>query len=213
MDERSRLRHNVRQAGYFDSRVGHFQQPIPQSIQNRTGNIVRAAGLDRNATVLDVGTGVGVLIPYFLEQGVLAENILGCDLSGSMLAIARSRFPSVRFWQGDFLDLPATGRREGNPSRRNSFTAIFFNACFANLFDSEAALTRAAGMLAPNGRVLISHPLGSGFVAGLHAGQPDIVPNLLPKRNELERYAKSSGLRIGRLEDEEDYYLAILKAP
>ena len=106
MDENSRLEHNAEQARHFDTRIDLFRQPIPDSIQARTRSIVRAARLDRNATVLDVGTGLGVLIPYLLEQGVLADNIVGCDLSRSMLAVARSRFPSVRFWQGDFLDLP-----------------------------------------------------------------------------------------------------------
>ena len=213
MDKRSRLKHNAEQARYFDTRVDLFQQPIPDSIQDRARSIVRAARLDKNTTVLDVGTGLGVLIPYLLEQGVLADNIVGCDLSRSMLAVARSRFPSVRFWQGDFLDLPQRGWDENNLKGRCSFTAIFFNACFANLFDSEAAVAQAARLLAPKGRIVISHPLGSGFVAALHAGQPDIVPNLLPKRGELERYAGSNELRIDRFEDEDDYYLAILKAP
>ncbi len=213
MDENSRLEHNAEQARHFDTRIDLFRQPIPDSIQARTRSIVRAARLDRNATVLDVGTGLGVLIPYLLEQGVLADNIVGCDLSRSMLAVARSRFPSVRFWQGDFLDLPPMGWDDKNLKGRFSSTAIFFNACFANLFDSEAAVAQAARLLAPKGRIVISHPLGSGFVASLHAGQPDVVPNLLPKRGELERYAGSNELRIDRFEDEDDYYLAILKAP
>ena len=213
MDERSRLEHNAEQARYFDTRVDLFQQSIPESIQDRTRSIVRAARLDKNSTVLDVGTGLGILIPYFLEQGVLAENIVGCDLSRSMLAVARSRFPSVRFWQGDFLELPPRGGNENDLDRRLSFTAIFFNACFANLIDSQAAIAQAARFLAAMGRLVISHPLGSGFVAALHAGEPDIVPNLLPVRGELERYARSNELRIDRFEDEHDYYLAILEAP
>ena len=77
MDERSRLKHNAEQARYFDLRVDLFQQPIPESILDRTRSLVRAARLDRNAAVLDVGTGLGVLIPYILEQGVRAENIFG----------------------------------------------------------------------------------------------------------------------------------------
>ncbi len=213
MDERSRLAHNALQALHFDSRVHLFQQPIPQAIQDRTRSTVLAAKLGRNATVLDVGTGVGVLIPYFLERGVLAENIVSCDLSSAMLAVARSRFPSVRFWQGDFLDLPARGWNEEKPERCLSFTAVFFNACFANSFDPETAIARAARLLAPAGRIVISHPLGSGFVAGLHAGEPDIVPHLLPRRWELEGYAKSSELRIDRFEDEEECYLVVLEAP
>ena len=197
MDKRSRLKHNAEQARYFDTRVDLFQQPITGPIPDRTRSIVR----------------VGVLIPYLLEQGVLAENIVGCDLSRSMLAVARSRFPSVRFWQGDFLELPPRGGNENDLDRRLSFTAIFFNACFANLIDSQAAIAQAARLFAPKGRIVISHPLGSGFVAALHAGEPDIVPNLLPVRGELERYASLNDLRVVRFEDEEDYYLAILKAP
>src|SRR5207245_15029 len=100
----------------------------------RTGLIVAAAGLSAGSTVVDVGTGTGVLIKHFLEEGVCAQDITGCDLSGNMLEEARRRYPDVNFWQGDFVEFDG-------PS--GSADAVFFNACFGNILDQDRALQTA----------------------------------------------------------------------
>lgn len=68
----------------------------------------------------------------------------------------------VRTWQGDVADLPA--------AQLQGAAAVFFNACFGNLFDQRAALLAVALKLPPTAHVVISHPLGrwAPVTAGTH---------------------------------------------
>src|SRR3989344_5901967 len=55
---------------------------------------------DENDKVLDLACGTGLNIPH-IAKVVRLENIVGIDYSESMLARARSKFPEIRFVQGD----------------------------------------------------------------------------------------------------------------
>src|SRR5271170_719597 len=126
MHQEEKQEHDRLQQSYFDERVDIFKLPIPPDVQDRTRSIIASSKLNADSRVLDVATGTGVLVEHFLAAGVKESAILGCDLSSSMLAEARSRYPAVRFWHGDFLDLPI----ETGP-----FDAVFFNACFGNFLN------------------------------------------------------------------------------
>ncbi len=99
-----RQRHNRYQQRIFDTSVECFRQAIPADVEKRTEQIVAAANLGAGDRVLDVGTGIGVLIPYIQRCGV--GRIVGCDLSAAMLSEAQERYPNVRFWCGDVVDIP-----------------------------------------------------------------------------------------------------------
>jgi len=62
--------------------------------------------LPKNARILDAGCGSGPVAAYLASRGF---DVVGVDLSSSMLAIARERAPDVEFIQHDIraLDLPA----------------------------------------------------------------------------------------------------------
>ena len=55
---------NLSQREYFNNRVGEFDVPQPAAVLNRLKNIVSSAGLSGGEVVVDIGAGVGVLIPF-----------------------------------------------------------------------------------------------------------------------------------------------------
>jgi SAM-dependent methyltransferase len=60
-----------------------------------------ASGI-RTGTVVDLGCGTGILARRMLEAGF---DVLGADISPSMLAIARAEAPGARFVEASLLDL------------------------------------------------------------------------------------------------------------
>lgn len=62
-----------------------------------------ARQLPKNATVLDAGCGAGRDAHILSKQGI---TVTGVDLSKGLLAVAREKFPTVTFVEGDLLDLP-----------------------------------------------------------------------------------------------------------
>lgn len=210
MPQPERKPHDDEQQAYFNERVDLFLQPIPEVIQNRTRTIVQAAALGPHSTVLDVGTGTGVLIQYFLEEGVSENSIVGCDLSSGMLERAQMRYPGVCFWLGDCIDF-SLEKVANLPRHIAGFSAIFFNACFGNIFDQLQALEIARNVLYPGGRIVIGHPMGARFVAALHKGEPEIVPHLLPDKEQIENFCEALHLVPGRFVDESELYIAVLQ--
>jgi ubiquinone/menaquinone biosynthesis C-methylase UbiE len=194
--------HNQYQKQYFDDNANYFEQPIPDDVEIKLGQIVAKATLNQNSFVLDIGTGMGVLIKHIIASGVLSKNIAAIDLSAKMLSKARDRYPEVQFWQGDVLDFEA---------QTNSFDAIFFNACFGNLFSPDAAVCHVSKLIKPGGCAIISHPLGNKFVSCLHDMNPDLVPRHLPKKNILEKWCSNYNLQLSEYIDEPEFYLAKLQ--
>eukprot|EP00965_Chrysotila_dentata_P177487 5862728-Pleurochrysis_carterae.AAC.1 len=116
-----------------------------------------------------------------------------------MLTHASGRFPEARFLRADICDVRLAGSKAGRADAGTSdgthdeaaaidpVDVVIFNACFGNLWSQPSALCTAASLLLPNGRVLISHPLGRGFVDELRASDPQTVPHSLPSREQLMR--------------------------
>src|SRR3954470_525703 len=110
---------------------------------------IRAALADRPfRSLLDLGTGTGRMLELF---GAEIERGLGLDLSHDMLALARARLDraglrhcSVR--QGDIYDLALP---------RDSFDVVIIHQVLHFLDDSLRAITTAARVLRPGGRLLV----------------------------------------------------------
>ncbi len=202
--------HGKLQIDYFKHKADFFCQPIPEEIQERTREIARSSGISSTSCVLDVGTGTGALIKHFLELQVAPQNIVGCDLCEDMLINARARYPKVNFWCGDILDFPYPMPR-GFADHIQAFDAVFFNACFGNIYDQRAALECAEIKLSSEGKIIISHPLGAKFVRALHNAEPRIVPHLLPEKQELQELICELPLNIVQFRHEADLYLAVLE--
>jgi len=196
--------HAEAQREYFRSRISVFLQPIPEEILARTRKIAESAGLNEGSQVLDVGTGTGALIVHFLELGVKQANITGVDLSEEMLKNARERFPEVNFVRADILDADTV------IGKANQFDAVFFNACFGNIFDQKLAMAKTNALLRSGGSIIISHPLGKRFVKALHDSDPEIVPHFLSERDLLNIWSKELNMQLAEFIDEPDFYLARL---
>ena len=85
----------------FNELVDSFDTPQPQEVMGRLEQIVAAARLRPGEAVLDVGTGVGVLIP--LIKPYRPAVISACDLAERMQQRVREKYPEVRTYRGDIV--------------------------------------------------------------------------------------------------------------
>jgi len=194
-------RHVAYQKAFFDSNVDIFKTPIPDDVVERSREIVKAVVNKTPARILDVGTGIGAFIKYYLECGVTPGDIVGCDLSSAMLDEAKRRHPDIQLWQGDAVDLPTDF---------GDFDIVVFNACFGNIFDQLTVLRKSRSVLNAGGRIAISHPMGNDFVRRLKKGYPNLVFTLLPERSTLENWCVELDMSLLTFRDEAHLYLAIL---
>lgn len=110
--------------------------------------LLRIADEVRGRPILDIGVGGGRTTPFLLS---LSEDYLGIDYTPEMVAVARRRFPDVRFSETDARDLSSL-------EQANFALALFsHNGIDAVGRDDRSAVMAAVrSVLAPRGWFLFS---------------------------------------------------------
>ena len=183
----------------FNELVDVFDRPQPPEVMARLREIVSSTGLRSGEVVLDVGTGVGVLIP--LIQSYQPAAVLACDVAEKMLERVQNKYPAVRTFHADIasLDLAST-----------SLDAIFMNGMYGNVADKAAACRNAARMLRSDGRLVVSHPEGRAFIDQLRATS-DLFIESFPTREEFEALLEPLGFEVITYRDESKLYLMVAR--
>jgi ubiquinone/menaquinone biosynthesis C-methylase UbiE len=189
---------NELQRRSFDRLYRLFEPPLPEGVPERLERIVASGEISEGATVLDVGSGTGIMVP--LIRRYEPARIYACDLSSAMLGQLSRNYPYVETILADVrdLDLPDGG-----------LDAVFVNACYPNIVDKETAFTNVSRMLGPGGRLVISHPLGKAFIGVIRKSTPFPLDDF-PERADAENLLRAFGFAIKDFVDEPEFYLLVV---
>ncbi len=190
---------NLSQREYFNNRVGEFDVSQPAAVLNRLKNIVSSAGLKGGEVVVDIGAGVGVLIP--LIQAYSPSKIFACDLAEKMLERLKTKYPKVNIFHCDVAMLPL---------ENSSVDAIFLNAMYGNISDKTLACQNVTRMLKIGGRMIVSHPEGSNFVDKLRYTSPLQIESL-PSHQQFQSILNPLGLEVIFFKDKPKTYIMVAR--
>jgi demethylmenaquinone methyltransferase/2-methoxy-6-polyprenyl-1,4-benzoquinol methylase len=122
-------------------------------------------------SVLDVASGTGVLVPWYLKRG--AASITAVDISPEMVNIGKKKYPSceVNFICGDVETLSFDQKFD---------RVIVFNS-FPHFSEPERLVCRLAELLKPGGSLTVAHSMSRAQLDKHHAGSASMVSiELLP---------------------------------
>lgn len=152
-----------------------------------------AASLPKGADVLDAGCGAGRMITYLdalAQQSHRPLAIQGCDLSGSMVALAKAAHPHRRILTGDLAALPY---------EPHSFHGLLAWYSIIHMAPEElpGIFTEFSRVLRPGGRLLLGFQAGTGQRKIINAyGQGVELTACLHPVPEVRSLLQRCGFRI-----------------
>ena len=188
---------NELQREFFDKLYELFEPPLPEGVPERLEKIVASGEIVEGATVLDVGSGTGILVPLIRKYE--PARIYACDLSEAMLGRLSENYAYAETILADVRDLRLPD---------GSLDVVFVNACYPNIVDKATAFSNIGRMVRPGGRLVISHPLGKSFIENLKKGAPFPLDDF-PERAEAETLLRAFGFGVKSFVDEPELYVLV----
>jgi demethylmenaquinone methyltransferase/2-methoxy-6-polyprenyl-1,4-benzoquinol methylase len=161
-------------------------------------------GLGRGQKVLDVGTGIGILIPYLLRIIGPSGAVTAIDYAERMVEKCKLKYSHI-----PNVTIEVQNMEELNFSSE-SFDAITCFGLFPHLENKEKALYHMNRVLKPRGRLIIAHALSSLEIKVHHSKASSVVAqDILPEKPEMKRLLKNAGFDRIYIKDEPGCYLCL----
>lgn len=197
---------NQHAAGWLDR---HYLNPDTGRYDLHEAGFERLLPLLRispGATVLDVGCGTGVLVPYLLaamgRDGILYEM----DYAEAMIAENRRRHTDsrIRFLVEDIADLSLP---------ESSCDVVVCFACFPHFHDKAKALRLMQRVLRSGGHLSVAHFMSSDELRQHHRRHSAVARDGLPGRKAMQSLVTGAGLEVTQLVDESGFYFMGARKP
>ena len=158
--------------------------------------------LDQGQSILDVGTGTGVLIPYLVKAVGQDGSITAVDNSKKMIQVCRTKHPHLKnlhIMQGNI---------EKNAFSTETYDAVICFGVFPHLTNKEKSLQNINCSLKPGGKLIIAHALSSKELKAHHNNTSlTIMDDVLPEKAEMKRLLEHTGFVETIIKDEPGCYL------
>jgi ubiquinone/menaquinone biosynthesis C-methylase UbiE len=157
--------------------------------------------LEQGQTVLDVGTGTGILIPFLLKAVGSTGHVTAVDFAEKMVEVCNLKYAglsnvNITVQQVEKLGFPS-----------ESFDAVTCFGLFPHLEHKEEALRQMNRVLKPGGKLIIAHALSSEEIKAHHRNASAVAHDALPDKEEMKHLLTQAGFTQVHIIDEPGSYV------
>jgi ubiquinone/menaquinone biosynthesis C-methylase UbiE len=191
---------------YFNEQADGWDEDVTEKDTAKLEQMAGRLELKSGSTVLDVGTGTGVFIPYLFENIGKKGRIFALDFAGEMLKKARAkRFDgNIDYLQADVGKIPLSD---------GTFDSVVCYSSFPHFQDKPAALAEIKRVMKDGGKLLICHTSSRARINEVHSQIPVVEDDVLPDSIGMLLLLKAAGFTEIKVEDESESYLASAMKP
>lgn len=196
---------NPKQKDFFNQKAKVWDSITIHKLE-KVQYITELLKIQSDDRILDVGTGTGIMIPFY-EKYLVNGRVVAVDYSEKMIAIARSKYPEevhplISYRVSDVYEL----------TYDNEFDLVVCYSCFPHFVDQPLALKILSKALRKGGRLVVAHSDSARKINGVHInGGVEIENDFLPTMEILKHMMEERGLTVTFERDDEDYFICITK--
>lgn len=186
---------------YFDEKAAIWDAIIAEKNVGKLRDMAKTLALEPGSTVLDVGTGTGVFVPFLLSQIGKSGRLVCLDFAEEMLNRARAKG-----FMGNIeyicADITSTGLEN------ETFDSVVCYSSFPHFQDKPGALRQIHRVLKKGGRLFICHTSSRAEIDEIHRQIPEVQNDLIPGEPEMRQMLSAAGFADIKIDDDKDKYLA-----
>jgi ubiquinone/menaquinone biosynthesis C-methylase UbiE len=196
---------NLKKKDFFNEKAEIWDEITVHDLE-KVQYITEMLNIQGDDKILDVGTGTGIMIPFY-ERYLVNGGVVAVDYSEKMIEVARSKYPEkehpkISYLISDVYDLKYDA----------DFDIIMCYSCFPHLVDQSLALKILSKALKKGGRLVVAHSDSSKTINEVHMNSDEEVGNdCLPSMELLKQMMKKSGLEVTFERNDENYFLCIAR--
>ena len=195
---------NPKKKNFFNEKAEIWDEITVHNLE-KVQYITEMLGIHGDDRILDVGTGTGIMIPFY-ERYLVKGSVVAIDYSEKMIEVARSKYPEkehpkISYLVSDVYDLKYD----------SDFDIVVCYSCFPHLVDQTLALKILSKALKKGGRLVIAHSDSAKTINGVHMNSGEVRNDCLPSMELLKQMMKESGLEVTFERNDENYFICIAR--
>ena len=198
---------NSKKKGFFNEKAEVWDEISVHNLEKvqYISELLDIRGDDR---ILDVGTGTGIMIPFY-ERYLVNGSVVAVDHSENMIEVARSKYPEkkhpmISYLVSDVYELKYDA----------DFDLVVCYSCFPHFVNQPLALKILSMALKKGGRLAVAHSDSAKKINGVHMNSgAEIGNDFLPSMELLKQMMKDSGLAVTFERNDENYFICLARKP
>jgi ubiquinone/menaquinone biosynthesis C-methylase UbiE len=191
---------------YFNHRAAVWDETGSETDTTKLELMAERLNIEPGSTVLDVGSGTGVFIPFLLSRIGRQGRLVALDFAEKMLNRARAKgFDGhIDYLNADVTSIPLLGE---------VFDVVVCYSSFPHFQDKPGALAEINRVTKSGGRLLICHTSSRAVINEFHRHISAVGNDTIPDGPEMRFMLSRAGFTDIRIEDGSQSYLASARKP
>ena len=196
---------NPKKKDFFNEKAEMWDEITLHDLE-KVQYITEMLGIRSDDRILDVGTGTGIMIPFY-EKYLVNGSVVAVDYSEKMIEAARLKYPEtehpkISYMVSDVYDLKYD----------SDFDIVVCYSCFPHLVDQPLALKILSKALKKGGCLAVAHSDSAKTINRVHMNSGGEVGNdFLPSMKLLKQMMKESRLKVTFERNDENYFICIAR--
>ena len=186
---------------HFNQRAASWDETVAEKDTAKLKRMAQRLNIKPGSTVLDVGTGTGVFIPFLLDKIGRNGHIVALDFAKEMLkeAMAKGFNGNIDYLCADVTNIPLDDE---------TFDTIVCYSSFPHFQDKPRAFTEMNRVIKTGGRLFICHTSSRARINEIHRNIPAAQNDIIPDESEMQIMMRVAGFTDIRIDNGSNSYLA-----